>query len=314
MRSRIQILCVALLVVVIAGCSQSTQNRLSSEQVRELANAFNNRGLYEQAVDEYEQYLGYANLDPASRANLYFAIADIYFERLQDYSNAMAWYMRLKHLAPESQLVDDANKQIIACLERLDRPADANQALKEAASLTPEQVPESRPGEVVARIGERTITTGDLDHMLRQQVDRMPAEMRPQKITRDLRMQVLRQYLLVELLYNTAKRRNLDRDKQIVADVFEMKKMLMANRVQQEEIAENVRVTAADVELFYEKHKDEFAEKDEDGKVVKERTLTEVQEQVARAVEMEKTQAALDELLDRLVQAEDVALFEDKIQ
>ena len=165
-------------LMMSAACSTPSGERLSSADVRELANAFYNRGLYRQAIAEYERYLSQAKLDAASRANLYIAVADIYFERQQDYANALAWYMRVKHLTPESPMVDTANKKIIACLERLDRPADAQQALKEATSVDPEALPESKPGEVVAMIGERQITTGDLDAMIRRQLARLPAEMR----------------------------------------------------------------------------------------------------------------------------------------
>ena len=300
-------------LVLGAACSEPSGERLSSADVRELANAYYNRGLYRQAIAEYERYLSHATLDAASRANLYIVVADIYFERQQDYANALAWYMRVKHLTPGSPMVDTANKKIIACLERLDRPVDAQQALKEAASVIPEAVPESRPGEVVAVIGQKQITTGDLDHLIRRQMARLPAGLRSREVTRAERLNFLRQYIMVELLYNTARRRNLGEDPEILAEAFEMKKILMANRVQEEEIREDVRVTAADVELYYAQHKADLAEKDGDGNVVRERPLTEIREQVAQFVELQKRQEALNGLLDRLVQAEDVALYEDRI-
>ena len=65
------------------------------------------------------------------------------------------------------------NKNVIACLERLQRPADAQQALKESTSFEG-QTQKSRPGEVIAKIGNRDITLGDLDF----EISKLPPELR----------------------------------------------------------------------------------------------------------------------------------------
>jgi len=90
----------------------------------------------------------------------------------------MAYYLKVKHVFPESNLVDNVNKKIVECLERLQRSADAKQALDEATSLEDGSARESRPGTVVARIGDRDITSGDLEYHIGQLPDYLQSQMK----------------------------------------------------------------------------------------------------------------------------------------
>ena len=154
-----------IIISVLAGCSQTEKQSIPGEKVREYANALYNRELYQQAVDEYQHYLDNYTIEDEVRANINDIVGNIYFERLYDYENALARYLKVKHLFPESNLESQVSKRIVACLERLQRSEDAKQALDEAASLVPDSVT-SRPGTVIAKIGDRDITTGDLKYQI----------------------------------------------------------------------------------------------------------------------------------------------------
>jgi len=308
MRTKILLL---LFVVIMIGCSESSKKPTpDGDKVREYANALYNRELYEQSIAEYQRYLDLYDVDAVQRANVLFIMANTYFDRLHDYSNAMALYLKIKHVYPESNLVRDVDKQIVACLERLDRSADAKQALDEATSLDPEQVQESRPGTVIAKIGEREITSGDLKFQLNQ----MPDYMRDQFKTREAKTELLKQMVANDLFYDAAKRQGLDSDKDVIEGAFQAKKSLMVQKYLQLEIAGRVNITPDHVQDYYKANLDKYAEKNEDGTVKRQKPFHEVQQQVAEDLAMEKQQRAVDELLQQMMEAEKVQIFTDLVK
>jgi len=299
-----------LLVLAITAC-QKNEPTIPREKARELANVFYNRDLYKQAVAEYERYLYNYDLDEREQANITNVVAGIYFERLRDYENALAYYLRLRELYPKSELIADAEKRVVECLERLQRSADAQQALAESAFLDTTQVAKKRPGEVIAKIGNREITQGDLDFELKQLPPYMQSQFVPTR--RDKRLEFLRQYVATELMFDSAKRKGLDQDKEVIEAAFQAKKNFMVQKLVQEEIMLNLKVEPQDVELYYKAHLDKYAEKDKDGKS-KQRSFEEVKEQVAQDFVREKQQQKYNELVDRMMRAEKVEIFSDKVK
>jgi EpsD family peptidyl-prolyl cis-trans isomerase len=250
------------------------------------------------------------NIDEKERANINYVIGDIYFERLKDYENALAFYLKIKYLYPESNLVTEANKKIVACLERLQRSEDAVQALEETTSLEPEKIRKKRPGAVVARIGKREITQGDIDF----EINQLPSYLKSQFNTKEKKIQFLKQYILTELLYDKAKREKLDKDPEIVQAAFQAKREIMVQRLLQKEISERVKIEPADVELYYNAHKDKYVEKDDKGNVKRQKTFNEVNEQVAQDLAMERQQEAFEQVTAQLMRAEGAELYEDVLR
>ena len=87
-------------VLLAGGCTGQGQPQVSGDRVREYANALYNRELYPQAVREYQRYLDLYRIDDQERANIHFIVGNIYFERLHDYDNALASYLKVKHVFP----------------------------------------------------------------------------------------------------------------------------------------------------------------------------------------------------------------------
>ena len=309
-----KVIILILAAVLLSYCGGKTEYEVSAEQVREYANELYNKGLYEQAITEYERYAENKNIPDRIKANINYTIGNIYFERLRDYQNALACYLKIKNFYPESELIDNVNQQIIACLERMDRSSEAEQALKEAASLDKSQVPENKPGEVIAVIGERKITLGDLEFEINRDLENTPPELRLKSIGKNEKLAFLKQYLTVELLYNKAKRMGLDRDKEVIDGTFQAKKSLMAMKVVQEEFKNKIKMDENDLQLYYEKNKEKFQEKDEKGKVKKQKTFEEAKEEIYKEVLVEKQKEVMDELLLNLMNAQDVKVFEDKLK
>ncbi|MDZ7294945.1 MAG: hypothetical protein ONB14_05990 [candidate division KSB1 bacterium] len=297
------------LVLVPTGCRRKSPSA-NPELVREFANVLYNQQLFKQAIQEYERYLSQFACDEREQANITYIIGDIYFERLRDYENALANYLRIKHLYPSSPLVSEANKKIVACLERLQRSVDAQRALEESSALDKSQIRASRPGEVLARIGNRTITQGDLDF----EISQLPPYMQAEFTSREKKLEFLRNLVATELLYDTAKRQGLENDKDVIEGAFQAKRSLMVNKLLQQEIAQKIEMDESALKLYFQAYKDRYAVKDKDGRVVEEKLFTDVRDQVARDYYREKFQEKYEDLVSRVMMAEQAQIYESKVQ
>jgi len=299
--------------LLLLQCGKTDQPPIPAERKREFANILYNQQLHLQAVKEYEEYLRNYDLDAREEANISYQIGNIYFDRLQDYENALAYYLRIKYLYPESNLQQEAGRKIVACLERLQRSTEAQQAIEQTSALDESQKPESRPGDVIARIGAREITTGDMQYEL----NKLPPYIQSQLQGKESKIEFLKQYMAQELLYDSAKRKGLDKDKEVLEGAFQAKKSLMAQKLLEDEIQKEVNLdkySNADVELYYKANKEKYAEKDEKGNVKRIPEFQEVAQKVAQDFMREKQQEAYDRLVERLMKAEKVTIYEDKFK
>ncbi len=298
---------------LLVNCQKSAQPSIPAEKKRELANVLYNQQLYPQAVGEYVSYLEQYPLPEAEQANISYMIANIYFERLHDYENALSYYLRIKYLYPESPLQGEVNKKVVECLERLRRSTDAQQVIEQTAALDESQKPKSRPGEVIARIGSRNITTGDLQYEL----SRLPVYLREQISSKPQRVEFLRNYIAQELLYDSARRKGLHKDNEVREGVLQAEKSLMAQKLLQDEIEKEVTLenySNADVELYFKANKEKYAQKDEKGNIKNAPNFSEIRERVAQDFIQGKQQEAYEKLIGRLMKAENVTIYENKFQ
>ncbi|MFQ5706436.1 MAG: tol-pal system YbgF family protein [bacterium] len=299
-----------LFALIGSGCQKRAQPKMAGERVRDFANALYNNQLYHQAIEEYNYYLQNYELSDDQHANITYIIGDIYFERLRDYQNALAQYLKIKHLYAESPLQDKVSKKIVECLERLNRSADAQQALEEATLLDRSQVKSHHPGAVIAKIGKREITTGDLEH----EISQLPPYMQSQVTDKSKKIEFLKQYIATELFYDSAKREGLDKDKEVLDAAFQAKKNFMVQKYLNEKISDEVNIQEPDVELYYKAHKDKYVEKDKDGKVIREKPFEQVKSQVMQDLVRERQKEAYDRLVQRIMRAEAVEIYADKLQ
>ena len=299
--------------ILLLSCQSQSKPVVPAEKKRQLANAFYNQQLYEQSVAEYIDYLNKYPIDEKEQANISYMIANIYYERLFDYENALAYYLRIKFFYPESNLQAEVSKKMVGCLERLKRSTDAQQLVEQTAALDETQKPANRPGEILARIGDRNITTGDLQYEL----SRLPVYLRDQVQSPEQKVVFLKEYIVQELLFDSAKRKGLDKDQEIREGIRQAEKSLMAQKLLQQEIEKESKLenyTNADVELYYKANRDKYTEKDKTGKVIKTPSFEEVKEQVAQDFIQQKRQEAYASLIDRLMKTKDVQIYENKFK
>ncbi len=296
--------------LLVFACSKQEQPDVSADARLNLANAYYTNGLYDASVQEYLTYLNTYKLEDARRANTFFTIANIYFERLHDYEKALEYYFKVKYLYPQSKLQTEVGKKLVNCLERLQKSGDAQRIYEKEAALDKSKVKENRPGEVLAQTSTRKFTQGDLDF----EISQMPVYMRDTFKDKKKKEELLQQLVLQELLYDSARRKGYDKDKDVLEGAFRAKKGLMADKLLQEELKDKVKIEAKDVQLYYQAHKDKYVEKDKKGKVTRQKSLGEVQQQAAQDLSMERQQQAYQELAQRLMKAEDVQFFNNRIR
>lgn len=299
-----------LVLSVMFSCTNEPKPLLDADKKINLANTYYNNELFDAAIKEYNEYLLNYPVEENKQANIYYQIANIYFDRLNDYEKALENYLRIKYLYPESNLQSDVGKRIVNCLERLERSQDAQRVLDRETALKPEEVEEHKPGAVIATIGKKEITQGDLDF----EIGQLPPYMQSQFNSKSSKIEFLRQYLAEELLYDSAKRQNLDKDKEIIESTYRAKKGLMAQKILREEIQKMVSINQSDVELFYKANKEKYAERDKEGKIIQQKTFPECAEQVAQDLFQEKQKEAYQQLLERLMKAENVIIYDKRIQ
>ncbi len=297
-------------LVVAVGCQNAPQPKFDGTKIRGYASALYNRELYQQAVVQYNFYLDNYTLDDSEAAQINYSIGNIYFERVHDYEGALTYFLKIKHLYPESELLDEVNKKMVECLERLQRSADAQQVLEEATLLDPSQAQASRSGEVIAKIGKRRITSGDLDH----EISLLRPHLQAQLNSKDKKVEFLKKFIANELLYNTARRKGLEKDKEVVEATFRAKKVFMVDKLLAEEISKEVDINESDVELYYKANREQYGEKDGNGKVVRAKPFDEVRGQVMQDLIREEQKKAYDRLVQRMMRAEAVNIYDDKVK
>ena len=279
------------------------------ERQREYANALYNQKLYVQAVSEYIHLLEWYKLDTNLRANITYTVGNIYFDQLEDYRSALSFFLKIKYLFRESALVEDANKRIIACLERLGRSVDAAAVLRETTALTESSsLFERLPGDTVAIIAERVLTSGDLDRLFSYYFNSLPPEQRSEEPTRDEKLAFLRDYIKSEVLYNSALRQNLDQKRDVIEVAYLQKKNLIIDKLLEIEVYNKVTVENSEIERYYQENKDKLTARTPDGKL-KKLSLQEARDVIYRLLFMQKAKKLNDELTDRLIEAQNARIY-----
>ncbi len=307
------------ILMIISGsylisCSQTGPSaNVPVERQREYANVLYNQQLYRQAINEYKNILVFYSIDNKTRSNINYTIANIYFENIGDYVNAVTFYLKVKHLFQESDLAAEVDKRIVACLERMGRKQAAASLLRESASLKGEKSEvEHLPGDTVAIVADEIITLGDLDKLYNYFVIAQNIDVDKQG-TPEHKLAFLREYIRSEVLYNSAKRENLDEDSDVIELAFLQKKQIMIDKLLQKEVYENVKINDDELKKFYDDNKGKFTETTASGQS-KSLTFDEAKETVYQLVFMQKANQMQTILVDDLIEAQKASLFPDKIK
>lgn len=161
-----------------------------------------------------------------------------------------------------------------------------------------DQPKKEKGGKVVAKIGEREITLGELEG----EVQKLPPGISVNFKEKKQKVEFLKQYIGILLLYDQAVKKGLSQDSQVLRQTFETKKGLMVDKYLTTEIP-IPQVAEAELKLFYGMNKDKLQG----------RKYEEIKDQLQYELIQQKRREAYNNLIAKLNQTEKVQIFEDKL-
>lgn len=304
-------------VILLISCSQYDPTAgVSQERQREFASALFNQKLYIQSINEYLKLLENYDLDDNIRANINYTVGNIFFENVGDYRNSLSFFLKVKYVFRESDLVDEANKKIIASLERLGRPGEAAAVLEETTSLNdpaPDSPFQPLPGDTVAVIDGLVLTSGEFQRLFEYFYNAIPADQKDPDNLRNDKLAFLSDHIKREVLYNSAKRGGLDQDQEVLEVAFLQKKQLMIEKLLQNDIYVRVNVEDSEIEKYYQENKDKLMQRNPDGSQ-QQLSLEESRAIINQLLFSQQVNFLRDQLTDRLIEAQNASVFADRIK
>ena len=256
--------------------------------------------LYAAAIEEFVPLVDNPAVPKTKRANYAYSIGEMYQDQLGDYQNAAAYLIRARSLDPRPALDTRIGRRLVECFENLGRSFDAARQL---ANYTAGDDKQKAPaGElVVARIGEREITLSEVE----RELQKLPAGMQGEFSTPGKKIEFVRQYVGMELLYKSALRRGIDRQPELQQNYADLKKQIVLEQMLKIEILDKIEPTDVDLDVFYRAHKTDF---------FNDRPYEEVRAQVYQQYRGVKQREKYAELIGDLITAESVTIYEEHLK
>jgi len=307
MRSRsalsvcVQALAVCALLIpamMLSSCGGSDRSARIDRHKR-LAGELDNNNLPQAAIEEYEKILAFDDLSDRERGNISYLIARIYYEDLKDYRNAAAYYVRAREYDPNGSFVTEASRNLVASLEKLGNVLDARRQLGAVTDI--DHQPADDDDVVVARIGGRDVWLSEVEN----QIALLPPEIQSQLTDRRAKVQYVHQYVGVELLYNAAVREDYLSRPDIQRQREQLEKRLLVDQFVSEKVMPDLKMDTLDVRNFYRANKDSLYNG---------APLDSVRPQVYRDYQSEKANAAYNDYIMRLAEAEKVEFLDQNVK
>jgi hypothetical protein len=285
-------------VVMVAACGQQDQAGLV-EMHTKLAAELQNNHLYYAAVQEYQEILDLPGLETNRRANLNFLIGRVLFENIKDYEQAAGYFVRARTLDQGGSFVEEASKNLIACLEKSGRMLDARRELGSATAIG--SGPRVEGDVPLAKIDGRPIWRSEIE----EQIQQLPPSIQKQLLSREARLGYLRNYVGVELLFEAAKREKMDTDPMIQRQRDALFKKLLVQKYVEQRVMPSVPIDTVDVRNFYLANKDSR---------YKGMPFDSARAQAFRDYENQKTESAYAQYLSQLAASSKVEFLEQNVK
>lgn len=271
--------------------------------IKKLANELRQKGLHKQAIEEYKNILYKKRTPKKIKANINYIIGDIYMQELHDYENALAHYLKSKHINPKSGLINNINQNIVSCLESLGRTREAQLTMEDTTVINKDK---KKGGTVIARIGERAITREEFDRWM----DSIPDEIKKKHSEYKDKKALLQNFVINEMMYHKARRKGYDNDVEILRKSFDFKKGILVQKIYEEEILKDAKITPTEMQLYYDAHKDDYKDK----KTGKQKSFYEVREDIYQKLMQLKIDEKSAQLMGKMMQAERVRIYDDLLE
>ena len=108
----------ALFIKIAYSVSSSEKQSDSYQYLLKVGDKLKNKGLHEQAIDQYIKYLEKTKINTASRAMVAHTIGQIYME-LSNCQEALVWLFQAEEAEKTYHRTDELNKHIDTCLTKI---------------------------------------------------------------------------------------------------------------------------------------------------------------------------------------------------
>ncbi len=181
---------------------------------------------------------------------------------------------------------------------KIDPEMQAKYAKELELMATLDQPKKEEGAKVVAQVGKREITLTELEG----EIQKLPPGISVNFKEKKQRVEFLRQYIGLLLLYDHALEKGFDKDPEVIRQTLETKKGLMVDKYLASEIP-IPPISEAELKLFYGMNKEQLQG----------RKFEEIKEQIQFELIQQKKREAYNNLVAKLTQAEKVEIFEDKL-
>ncbi|OGC75884.1 MAG: hypothetical protein A2145_07135 [candidate division Zixibacteria bacterium RBG_16_40_9] len=181
---------------------------------------------------------------------------------------------------------------------KIDYKTQAEYTAEIEAMAALDQPQKEKGAKVVAKVGEREITLTELEG----EIQKLPPGISVNFKEKKQKVEFLRQYIGLLLLYEQALKKGLNQDPEVLRQTLETKKGLMVDKYLANEIP-IPQISEAELKLFYGMNKEQLQG----------RKFEEIKDQLQFELIQQKRREAYNNLVAKLTQAEKVEIFEDKL-
>lgn len=162
-------------------------------------------------------------------------------------------------------------------------------ALSSCKGKEKERISQADKNQVVAQVGEIQITLKDLKEAIEL---RPPEERELYRVNKALLDKFVEDWVYMELLYQEAKKKNIDKDPEFQAKLEQQKKILMAQELIKRDFLPKLKVSDKEIREYYDKNKEYYKlpkrYKVSHIQVKEEREIKAVQERLSKGEPFEK--------------------------
>jgi len=284
--------------LLLASCGK-VDNTAAIERHKKLAGELRDSKLFPAAIEEYRKILDYPDVDLKTRGNVNYLIGKIYFEDLNDYDQAAAYYIRARTIDPEGSYANEASKNLVASLEKMGHILDAKRQLDVATDL--DSVPKREGDIAVARVGGVPIWLSQVE----EELQTLPPEAQKQFTSKQAKIEYVHQYVAAELLYRAALREDYEDDPEIQRQQRMLLRKLLVNKYVLDNVMPQVKIDTSDVRNFYLANKDA---------IYNSAPYDSVKAQVFLDYQNQKTNAAFSDYISMLSSKENVEFYDQNVK
>jgi parvulin-like peptidyl-prolyl isomerase len=237
---------------------------LSAEALKQLALKIEQQGLNRESARAWEEYLGAAQPAPPEAAKIWYRIGKLH-QDAEAYEAALAAFYRSESIHPDDELANEIGRRIRESLEALGKFAALKHELADRVGLNEDAA--GSGGQIVAEIGSHKISRAEIDRQIEAEIENQLAmfggqlpdderlrhkeELLKQHSGSREMLQFVNLYIVQEILYRKARDSKLMEDPGVRAQLRDAERSLLARKMMEREMADQVKITANDVNLYY---------------------------------------------------------------